>query len=292
MIATLDAARLSVRPLGGPFAAEVTGGDVISATAEDVAAIRRAISEHLVLRFRGYCLDDIQFTRFVARFGELHTSPDYVKDRKVYVPASPLMSVVSNIVEDGVAIGHHGDGELDWHTDLSFTDCPSAYTMLIAREVPPSGGNTIFTDMYKAYDILPEELEARLARLTIKHQASHNPQYGTWPGWDHIETRDVREMPGPTHPIVRTHPESGRKSLYLGRRFGAYIPGLVLAKSEALLDELWSYAGRPENSWAQEWRQGDFIMWDNRCTMHRRDSFVGKGRRRMHGLMTRGTRPE
>jgi taurine dioxygenase len=292
MTVTVRANDLRVHPLGGPFAAEVTGGDLNEATDENIEAIRRAIAEHLVVRLRGHRMDDVQFTRFVARFGELHTSPDYVKDRKVYVPESPLMSVVSNIVENGVAIGHHGDGELDWHTDLSFTDMPSALTMLCAREVPPTGGNTRFTDMYRAYDILPDELKARLARLTIKHQASHNPQYGTWPGWDHIETRDVREMPGPIHPIIRTHPETGRKSLYLGRRFGAYIPGLALAKSEALLDELWSYAGRDENSWAQEWQLHDVVIWDNRCTMHRRDSFAGLGRRRMHGLMTKGSRPE
>ncbi len=260
MTAILDATSLRVRPLGGPFAAEIAGGDLNAATPQDVETIHRAIRDHLVVRLRGYRMDDIQFTRFVARFGELHTSPDYVKDRKVYVPESPLMSVVSNIVENGVPIGHHGDGELDWHTDLSFTDIPSALTVLTAREVPPTGGNTSFTDMYMAYDILPEDLKARLVRLTIKHQASHNPQYGTWPGWDHIETKDVREMPGPIHPIVRTHPETGRKSLYLGRRFGAYIPGLVLAKSEAMLDELWAYAGRPENSWVQDLKRSNLKL--------------------------------
>ena len=99
-------------------------------------------------------------------------------------------------------------------------------------------------------------------------------------------------MPGPQHPIVRTHPETRRKALYLGRRFGAYIPGLPLAQSEALLDELWANAALPENVWTQEWRVGDLIVWDNRCTMHRRDAFAGQGRRRMHRLTTLGERPE
>jgi taurine dioxygenase len=91
---------------------------------------------------------------------------------------------------------------------------------------------------------------------------------------------------------VRTHPESKRKALYLGRRFGAYIPGLALAESEALLDLLWSSAGRAEDVWTQEWNVGDLIVWDNRCTMHRRDAFVGLGRRRMHRLTTLGERPQ
>jgi len=292
MTAIARASPLRVRPLGNALGAEITGGDLKTATEADIETLRQAIRDRYVLRLRGYALDDVEFTRFVDRLGPLHTSPDYVKDRKVYVKDSPLMSVVSNIVENGEPIGHHGDGELGWHTDLSFTDIPSEFTLLCAREVPPSGGNTWFCDMYAAYEALPEEMKQRIARLTLKHQASHSPQYGRWPGWSHIETDDVREMPGPIHPLVRTHPVSGRKTLYLGRRFGAYIPGLKLEKSEALLDELWSYAGRPEHCFIQEWQQGDIVMWDNRCTMHRRDAFPGKGRRRMHGLMTRGTRPE
>ena len=91
---------------------------------------------------------------------------------------------------------------------------------------------------------------------------------------------------------MRTHPLSGRKALYLGRRFGAYIPGLTLAESEAMLDLLWDHAARPEDVWTQEWQVGDLIVWDNRCTMHRRDAFTGQGRRRMHRLTTLGERPQ
>ena len=164
--------------------------------------------------------------------------------------------------------------------------------MLLARGVPPAGGKTWFASMYAAYDAMPEALKERVARLKMKHQASHNAQGGTRPGYKDIETNDVREMPGPIHPIARTLPFTGRKALFLGRRFGAYVPGLTLAKSEALCDELWSYAALPQNTWAQEWQVGDLVIWDNRCTMHRRDSFAGQGRRRMHRLCTRGTRPE
>ena len=288
-----ETTRLAVRPLGKAMGAEIAGGDLLAPGDGDMATIRQALRDHLVLRLRGYALDDVAFTRFAERLGPLHTSPDYVKDRKIYVAASPTMSVVSNIVENGVPIGHHGDGELGWHTDLSFTDTPSTFTLLMAREVPASGGNTWFTSMYAAYDALPETLRRTIAQFPMmKHQASHNPQYGTWPGYDHIKTRDVREMPGPIHPIVRTHAETGRPTLYLGRRFGAYIPGLPLAESEALCDELWSHVALEGHTWVQEWRLGDFVIWDNRCTMHRRDAFPGQGRRRMHGLMTAGVRPQ
>src|SRR6185295_7881435 len=166
-----------------------------------------------------------------------------------------------------------------------------ALTMLLAREVPGRGGNTSFANMCKALAALPSATRERVAKLKIKHQASHNAQGGRRPGYKDIATEDVREMPGPIHPIVRVHPDSRREALYLGRRFGAYVPGLPLPQSEALLDELWAHAALPENTWTQEWRVGDLIVWDNRCTMHRRDAFVGQGRRRMHRLTTLGERP-
>ena len=164
-------------------------------------------------------------------------------------------------------------------------------TETMAREVPPAGGNTSFANMYAALDLLTPETRERIAKLKMKHQASHNAQGGRRPGYKDIETDEVREMPGPLHPIIRTHPQNGRKALYLGRRFGAYIPGLTLPKSEELVEELWSVATLPQNTWAQTWKVGDLVIWDNRCTMHRRDNFSGQGRRRMHRLTTRGERP-
>jgi taurine dioxygenase len=135
-------------------------------------------------------------------------------------------------------------------------------------------------------------VKARIARLKLKHQESHTAQGIPRPGYRDIGTGDPRELPGPQHPIVRTHPDSGRKALYLGRRYGSYIPGLTLAESERMLDLLWSHAGLAEDVWTQEWRVGDLIVWDNRCTMHRRDAFTGQGRRRMHRLTTLGERPQ
>ena len=127
--------------------------------------------------------------------------------------------------------------------------------------------------------------------MSLKHQASHGSTGQRRPGYLDFASDDPRDLPGAIHPIVRTHPETGRKALFLGRRFGSYIPPLALEASEALLDELWDHATRDEFSWTQRWQVGDLIIWDNRCTMHRRDGFAGHGRRRMHRLMTRGERP-
>ena len=290
---TTAAARVSaqVRATGAALGADIDGIGLAAPTTTDVAMLHAALRDHLVVRLRGYMLDDIAFTRLAERFGELEGSPDFSRSRDVYVAGSPKMTVVSNVTEDGKPVGDHGDGELNWHTDQGFVDRPSGYTFLLAREVPPAGGNTSFANMYNAYERLPGPLQQRIARLKVKHQESHTAQGIPRPGYRDINTSDPRELPGPQHPVVRTHPVSQRRALYLGRRFGAYIPGLPLAESEALLDLLWANAGMAEDVWTQEWRVGDLIIWDNRCTMHRRDAFTGQGRRRMHRLTTLGERP-
>jgi taurine dioxygenase len=282
----------AIRPTIAALGADVLGVDLPSPSSDDVSRILQALRERLVIRLRGYMQDDRAFTRLAERFGELEGSPDYSRSRNVYVAESPKMTVVSNVTEDGKPVGDHGDGELNWHTDQGFVERPSGYTFLLAREVPPTGGNTSFANMYNAYERLGDEVKHKIARLKLKHQESHTAQGIPRPGYRDINTSDPRELPGPQHPVIRTHPESLRQALYLGRRFGAYIPGLPLAESEAMLDLLWSSAARPEDVWTQEWKVGDLIIWDNRCTMHRRDAFVGLGRRRMHRLTTLGERPQ
>ncbi len=290
-MSTTTLARHEIRPTGGPLGADVLGIDPINPQAADIATVEAALREHSVVRLRGYKMDDVTFTRFAERFGELEGSPDFSRSRKVYVPESPHMTIISNVTEDGKPIGDHGDGELNWHSDKGFVDTPSCYTFLLAREVPGTAGNTSFANMYSAYEKQPEAVRQRIARLRLKHQESHTAQGERRPGYRDIETDDPRELPGPLHPIVRTHPQSGRKALYLGRRFGGYIPGLTLARSEELLDLLWSCCGLPEDVWSQQWQVDDLIIWDNRCTMHRRDAFKNQGRRRMHRLTTIGERP-
>lgn len=286
-----DKTRLTVVPTGAALGATIEGFDPAQHTETEFDAVRQALLDHQVIRIRGTNITDGDFERFGAKFGTLKPSPDFTRSRPVYLADAPNVTIISNVTEDGKPIGEHGDGELHWHTDLAFTDEPSALTMLLAREIPPTGGNTSFANMYCALEALAPATRALIEKLNCKHQASHNAQGGRRPGYKDIETDDVREMPGPLHPLVRTHPATGRKALFLGRRFGAYVPGLTLAKSEALLDELWAVAALPENTWSQVWAQHDLVIWDNRCTMHRRDAFTGLGRRRMHRLTTLGERP-
>jgi taurine dioxygenase len=290
-MAVIETTKARIRPTKAALGADVEAVNVTTPTAHDIEVILQALHERLVVRLRGFALNDVEFTRLVERFGDLEGSPEYSRSRAVYVPESPLMTVVSNVSENGQPVGDHGDGELNWHTDLGFTDHPSGYTFLLAREVPPSGGNTSFANMYNAYDRLSEDTKSAIARLRLKHQESHTAQGMPRPGYRDIKTNDPRELPGPLHPIVRTHPHTRRKALYLGRRFGGYIPGLPLEESESLLDQLWASAALPQDVWSQQWQVGDLVIWDNRCTMHRRDAFTGQGRRRMHRLTTIGERP-
>lgn len=276
-------------PTGAALGADIAQIDLAASDASDTVAA--ALHDHQVVRIRGTDIDDLAFTRFAARFGQLEGSPAFSRSRPDYLPEAPLVTVVSNVIENGVPVGEHGDGELNWHTDLGFMETPSGYTFLLARQVPNTGGETSFCNMYNAYEKLDAATKQTIAMLRLKHQKSHTAQGIPRPGFKDIGTTDPRELPGPVHPIVRTHPHTGRKALYLGRRFGAYIPGLSLEDSEQLLNTLWARCCDNANTWTQKWQVGDMIIWDNRATMHRREPFVGAGLRRMHRLTTLGERP-
>jgi taurine dioxygenase len=252
------------------------------------AVIERAWLDHLVLRFRGQQLDDDQLMRFSARFGELDRAPIQAVSSSEPRP-NQWVTIISNVKIDGKAIGGLGNYESLWHTDMSYNDTPPIASLLHAHEVPPSGGDTGFCNMYRAYETLPADIKARIQDLRCKHDSSRNSVGELRRGFKEVE--DPREAPGAAHPIVRTHPATGRKALFLGRRRNANVIGLGLADSEALLDVLWAHAGQPENCWAQSWQVGDLIVWDNRCTMHRRDAFDDGARRVMHRTQICGDRP-
>jgi taurine dioxygenase len=276
---------ITVTPTGAALGAEVDGIDLRRITDADFAAVYRAWLEHSVLLFRGQTLDDDDLIAFSRRFGELDFAPIQENGRR-FVDGHPEIYVVSNVIENGVAIGSLGAGEAVWHTDMSYLEDPPKASMLYAIEIPPAGGNTGFTNMYLAYDALPDALKQRVAGRRVKHDGTYNS--GGYVRQGVTPTDDPREAPGMYHPLVCTHPETGRKCLYLGRRRNAYIEGLALAESEALLDEVWRYATRDELSWYNTWRVGDVVLWDNRCTMHRRDPFDASSRRIMHRTQMKG----
>lgn len=282
---------IEVLPTNAGLGAEVRGIDMRRPlSTEEIEAFRAAWHRHVVLLVRDCPVDDEQLIAFSRQFGDLQFSPSTEVTEKFgeFGTVAPEITVVSNIVEQGKPIGTLGSGEAFWHTDSSFIDTPAAYSILHGIELPPTGGNTQFADMYKAYDSLPAELKTRIEGLKAIHSFTHTSSGALRKGYEEIT--DVSKTPGAHHPLVRIHPETGRKALFLGRRLNSYVIGLPVEESEKLLDELWSYATRPELTWSHTWRPADTVMWDNRCAMHRRDAFDASQRRLLHRTQTKGTR--
>jgi taurine dioxygenase len=276
---------IKVTPTGKALGAEVSGIDLKIISDTEFAVLHRAWLEHLVLLVRGQQLADADLIAFSRRLGALDWAPVQETGRR-FVEGYPEIYVVSNVIENGVPIGSLGSGEAVWHTDMSYLENPPKASMLYAIETPPSAGNTYFCNMYGVYERIPDSLKRRIAGLALKHDGTYNS--GGYVRQGVTPADDPRTSPGAYHPVVCTHPETGRKMLYLGRRRNAYIGGLPLVESEALLDELWSYASRDDVSWGHEWRPGDLVLWDNRCTMHRRDPFDPNTRRILHRTQIRG----
>jgi taurine dioxygenase len=281
---------IRVIPSGSALGADIEGIDISQPlTPQQAAELKSAWAQHLVLRFRGQALSDPQLEAFSACFGTLDAAPVYKIGVRVDVH-SDFVTVISNVKKDGVPIGDLGDGEAVWHTDMSYNDAPPMASALHALEIPSIGGETGFCNMYEAYRALPDGLRQKIATLTCRHDSSRNSA-GELRG-NHRDVKDPREAPGAVHPLVIRHPDSGRPALFLGRRRNAYIIGLSLEDSEALLDEIWSIATQDAFTWYQHWQLHDTIMWDNRCTMHRRNAFDGTQRRIMHRTQIAGHKPE
>jgi len=271
---------------GKALGAEIRGIDVRRICGDQFESIYRAWLEHQVLLFRGQQLTDENLIAFSRRFGELDCAPVQETGRR-FVDGYPEIYIVSNVIENGVPIGSLGAGEAVWHTDMSYLEDPPKASILYALEVPPEGGNTYFCSMYHAYDTLTDELRRRIAGVSLKHDATYNS--GGYVRQGVVAIDDPVHSPGQYHPLVCTHPETQRRLLYLGRRRNAYIAGLAVSESEALLDRLWSCATQEAFVWQSVWQVGDLVLWDNRCTMHRRDAFDAASRRIMHRTQIKGT---
>jgi taurine dioxygenase len=288
MAAVIEREQVRVRPTGAALGADIEGVDLAGALApETVDAIKQAWGDHLVLRVRGQNLSDDDLMRFSRQFGELDWAP--IAAANDAPEGRQYIMVVSNVVENGQPIGQLGAYEAVWHTDMSYVAAPPSASALYSLEAPPSGGNTGFCNMYLAYDTLPAGLRHDIEGRLCRHDASRNSAGELRRGF--VDAPDPTQVVGAEHPVVRTHPVTGRKALFLGRRPNAYIPGLPLADSEALLDALWAHCTKPEFAWYQQWRKGDLILWDNRCVMHRRDAFDPAARRVMHRTQIKGDRP-
>jgi len=279
---------IEVIPSGRALGVEVRGIDLTKLGDAAFARLIQVWHQYSVVLIRNQRLSDQELIAFSRRLGDLDWAPIQETGRR-FVEGLPEIYIVSNVKVNGEPIGSLGDGEAVWHTDMSYLEVPPKASILYSLEVPPFGGNTSFCTMYGIYEALPQILKDRIAGLKIKHDGTYNS--GGYVRQGVTPTDDPRTSPGAVHPLVCTHPDTGWRMLYLGRRRNAYLVGLELAESDALLDELWSFVDRPEFAWEHVWRVGDLVLWDNRCTMHRRDPFDERARRIMHRTQIREDRP-
>jgi taurine dioxygenase len=277
--------RIDVIPTGAALGAEIRGIDLRTIDEVGFDVVSRTWLDHAVVLFRDQHLADADLIAFSRRFGTLDHAPVQENGRR-FVEGHPEIYIVSNVVENGVAIGSLGAGEAVWHTDMSYLPDPPKASALYALEVPSSGGDTYFCTMYGAWDALPEELRARALTMRVKHDGTFNS--GGYVRAGVTPTDDPRTAPGTLHPLVCVHPETGRRHLYLGRRRNAWLEGLSLDESNELLDRIWDIATAEGLTWRHQWRPGDLVLWDNRCVMHRRDAFDPGTRRVMHRTQIKG----
>jgi taurine dioxygenase len=290
---------LQIVPTGKAVGAEIRGVDLSQPVPADLgSALHAAWLDRLVLLFRDQYLDAANYLGAARIFGDPVEggARRYMKAAGMQLEDRfPELTILSNLDESGKPVrdnGGLGSYEVVWHSDNSYVEAPPAGSCLYSLEVPTHSGNTSFNNQYLAYETLPEELRQAISGRRSKQDASRNSAGVLRPGLKTPERPD--DVPGPMHPLVRRHPETGRIALYLGRRRiypSQFIEGFSEAESEALLERLWSHATRPELSWTHSWAAGDFLVWDNRCAMHYRDEVDETQRRVMFRTQFAGQVP-
>ena len=269
---------LALRPLSAALGAEIIGIDLRQEIGDDVLAqIRDAWHQNLVILLRDQKLSEEEQVRFAAKFGapaQIHT--------KQFVRNHPTVMLVSNVREDGKPIGALPDGEMHFHTDQCHQERPAKASMLYALEVPSMGGNTLFANGYRAYETLPPEIKRRIEGRKAVNAYDYDTA-ATKRG-----TRLAPSVPSYAHPVVRTHPATGRKALYVNRLMTVRIEGLPVQESDELLAILFDHQERREFIYEHVWRPGDLLIWDNRCTLHARTDFSPNERRLMRRVTILG----
>ncbi len=262
---------LNLAPIAPKVGCRIDGIDLAAPTEDQFAVLLEAFGRFGGLLIRGQTLEVDDLVGFSRRLGTLDHAP-LTQVGRTAIEGFPEIYLITNLVDkEGKPMGALGNGEAVWHTDMSYLPSPPDASLLYAREVPPAGGNTFLCSMMAAYDALPDDLKSLAHSLRIKHDATYNSGGYVRQGME--EHSDPRKTTGTFHPAVIRHPETGKPALYLGRRRQSYVEGYDLAESEALLDKLWEYATLPENTYEHVWQVNDVLLWDNRITMHRRDSF-------------------
>lgn len=266
------AARAQVRELHSLFACELAGTDLRALDDAGFDRVRGLIDRYAVLVVRNQEITDEQQSAFAKRLGgQLVTTVGLRVINPAARSADPALTDISNLDENG-AIMDAADrrrmyalGNRLWHSDSSFQDPPARYSMLSAKEVPDSGGETEYADMRAAYDALPDALKSQIADLRAYHSIIYSR---STIGFTDFSDAERAKFPGAVQPLVRTHPGSHRKSVYVGSH-AEHIEGWPVPDGRLLLRELYALATLPQFVYRHMWRTGDFVIWDNRCTMHR-----------------------
>ena len=285
---TVTDADLDIVPLSPAIGAEIRGldlrDDLGTATVDRIIDAWHA---HMVLLFRGQDLSEQDQIRFAGRFGSIAERGRPVERRREDPAFNPTVTLITNIREDGRYIGTLPDGEMWFHHDTCYAETPHKGSFLYAIQVPPSGGDTMFANMYAAYESLPAALKDAIAGRTVLQVYDYDrpvdQRFDISDGLD-----GLRHF---THPAVITHPVTGTKALYVNRLMTARIDGLAKDRSEALLAELFDYGERREIVYQHVWRPGDLVMWDNLCSTHARTDFPPDQTRLLRRCVIRGVRP-
>jgi len=272
---------LQCRPLSAALGAEIVGADLRRPLdQQSFEQILAAWHQHLVILLRNQELTEEDQVRFAERFG-----PPAIIHTKEYIRTHPAVMLISNIREDGKPIGALPDGEMQFHTDQCHQERPAMASMLYAIEVPSVGGNTLFANGYKAYETLPAEIKRRIeGRKALNAYDYHTAAMKRG-------TRLAQGVPFYIHPVVRTHPATGRKALYVNRLMTVRIEDMAEAESDELLQLLFDHQERREFIYEHVWRPGDLLIWDNRCALHARTDFSPGERRLLRRVTILGEKP-
>ncbi|WP_330906799.1 TauD/TfdA dioxygenase family protein [Burkholderia sp. ISTR5] len=276
-------------PFDGALGAEIVGLDLSRPIGEDdFARIHRAHLDHHVVVFRDQRITPDEHVAFSARFGPLqrHVLAQFA------LPGHPEVLIVSNILENGQPIGL-GDAGHFWHSDLSYKEKPSLGSLLHAQELPAEGGDTLFANMHLAWDALPEALKREVEGRRAEHTylARYAELQARSPWRPNLTPEQIAQVKAVDHPIVRTHPETGRRALFVSEHFTTRIVGLPEDESRALLDELFAHSVRDEFVYRHQWREHDLVFWDNRSLMHLAAGTLDHLRRKLYRTTIEGDAP-